>query len=321
MLKCSVIVPIYNAAGTLQKCIDSLLAQTCKDFELILVDDGSTDNSAAIIDEYARKDNRIVPIHKENGGVSSARNMGLEVAKGAYIAFSDADDEVSPDWLGYYAIDESCTYDFYLQGLKFVSFNGKEDIVSFEPYSGAGLDAVRKLVQKLMVSNSFVFTVHKLFKREILNQHKIRFDTTLHLCEDAVFVATYFNYVKSFKVVSGYGYTYYCPPSDKVYKSGLGAIAVPFISQLNRIFNKDLPYDIYKQQAMTVRSAAMYQLYVENRLPDKEVLRIYKQFFCKALRRERPLSARMVDWLIVNSRGLRPLSLPLLKLIHKFSAC
>ena len=68
MIKYSVIVPIYNAAGTLRRCIDSLLAQTYKDFELILVDDGSTDNSAAIIDEYARKDGRIIPIHKLNGG-------------------------------------------------------------------------------------------------------------------------------------------------------------------------------------------------------------------------------------------------------------
>ena len=91
-MKLSIIVPVYNVEPYLRRCIDSILAQTFTDFELILVDDGSPDNCPAICDEYAEKDPRIVVIHKENGGLSDARNAGLDIAKGEYIGFVDSDD-------------------------------------------------------------------------------------------------------------------------------------------------------------------------------------------------------------------------------------
>lgn len=96
----SVIVPVYNAEQWLERCIDSVLVQTYTDLELILVDDGSTDSSATIIDKYARMDVRVRPIHQKNGGVSTARNVGLAAAVGEYIVFIDADDELyTPDTL------------------------------------------------------------------------------------------------------------------------------------------------------------------------------------------------------------------------------
>ncbi len=95
----SVIIPIYNSEEYLVDCIESVLGQTYVDFELILVDDGSTDASSAICDEYAAKDGRIKVIHKDNGGVSSARNCGMEIAGGKYIAFVDSDDWVAPTML------------------------------------------------------------------------------------------------------------------------------------------------------------------------------------------------------------------------------
>ena len=91
----SVIVPIYNVEKYLQECIDSIINQTYKNLEIILVDDGSPDSCGNICDNYARKDNRVVVIHKENGGLSSARNAGLEVCSGKYISFIDSDDYVS----------------------------------------------------------------------------------------------------------------------------------------------------------------------------------------------------------------------------------
>ena len=91
----SVIIPVYNVEDFLCKCVDSVLAQTFKDIEIILVDDGSTDKSGEICDEYAEKDDRIKVIHKENGGLSSARNAGLDIAKGEYIGFVDSDDYIS----------------------------------------------------------------------------------------------------------------------------------------------------------------------------------------------------------------------------------
>ena len=98
----SIIVPVYNAEKTLRRCIDSILAQTYPNFELILVDDGSKDSSATIIDEYAAKDSRIIPIHQPNGGVSSARNAGLDNAYGDYVVFIDADDYITPPYLHEY---------------------------------------------------------------------------------------------------------------------------------------------------------------------------------------------------------------------------
>ena len=88
----SVIIPVYNAEKFLNKCLDSVIGQTYKNLEIILVDDGSQDDSGKICDEYAQKDNRIKVIHKENGGDSSARNTGLKMATGKYITTIDSDD-------------------------------------------------------------------------------------------------------------------------------------------------------------------------------------------------------------------------------------
>ena len=92
----SVIVPIYKTQKHLHKCVDSILAQTHRNLEVILVDDGSPDESGAICDDYAKKDSRIRVIHKPNGGLSDARNAGLEICTGEYIGFVDSDDWVGP---------------------------------------------------------------------------------------------------------------------------------------------------------------------------------------------------------------------------------
>lgn len=104
----SVIVPVYNVEPYLRECIDSILAQTYTDFELILVDDGSPDKCGEICDEYAAKDSRIRVIHQENGGLSAARNAGLDIAQGEYVTFVDSDDVVHPNYL-------SCLHEAILQ--------------------------------------------------------------------------------------------------------------------------------------------------------------------------------------------------------------
>ncbi len=98
-MKISVLVPVYNVEQYLKKCIESILAQSFQDFEIILVDDGSKDSSSAICDEYAGKDGRITVIHKDNGGLSDARNTGIKIAGGDFIFFLDSDDFIDPDTL------------------------------------------------------------------------------------------------------------------------------------------------------------------------------------------------------------------------------
>ena len=95
----SIIVPVFNVRNYLSDCIDSIISQSYSDFECILIDDGSTDGSGAICDEYAKKDSRIRVFHKENGGVSSARNIGLDNASGEWIYFVDSDDQILPGGL------------------------------------------------------------------------------------------------------------------------------------------------------------------------------------------------------------------------------
>lgn len=98
-MKISIIVPVYNVENYLRKCINSILNQTIKDIEIILVNDGSKDKSGDICEEYKKKDDRVVVIHKENGGLSSARNAGLKIATGELINFIDSDDWIEPDYL------------------------------------------------------------------------------------------------------------------------------------------------------------------------------------------------------------------------------
>lgn len=117
----SVIVPIYNVEKYLNKCIDSLLIQTYKALEIILVDDGSPDNCGKICDEYAEKDNRIKVIHKENGGLSDARNAGIEISTGEYIFFVDSDDYIEENMIDcmYQKITEDCS-DMVVCDMKYV---------------------------------------------------------------------------------------------------------------------------------------------------------------------------------------------------------
>ena len=96
-MKLSIIVPVYQVADTLRRCVDSIVSQTFTDWELILVDDGSPDNCGIICDEYTEKDCRIKVIHKENGGLSDARNAGLKMAQGEFVTFVDSDDYIRQD--------------------------------------------------------------------------------------------------------------------------------------------------------------------------------------------------------------------------------
>ena len=120
----SIIVPCYNVERELSRCIDSILAQTYNNFELLLVEDGSPDQSGKICDEYAMKDSRIRVFHKPNGGVSSARNMGLDNAKGEWVCLIDGDDSIPQDALATYVQHISSDVDLVMAGFEKINDHG-----------------------------------------------------------------------------------------------------------------------------------------------------------------------------------------------------
>lgn len=205
----SVIVPVYNAKDSLCQCIDSILSQSFTNFELILIDDGSTDGSKDICDNYALRDARIITFHKLNGGVSSARNKGLDLAKGEFVTFIDSDDYVCTSFLESLLIDEKA--DLVIGS--YIGVEGKNTNIPFSLEADYLNDtlSIGLFLQKNL--SSFILRVPwgKLFKRRIIDEFNIRFDERLFFGEDTIFVQTYLLKVKSIECVKDTYYIYNQP--------------------------------------------------------------------------------------------------------------
>ena len=238
----SIVIPIYNTEKHLHSCVDSILAQTFLDFELILINDGSKDASGKICDEYAQKDARIRVFHKENGGVASARNLGIENAIGEWITFVDSDDFMPLDALQYLS-ENNCEdlivggYKNHCSGELIVPTNEKEiiDIFSFKEFLSQNL-------------NTTLFRTPwcKLFKRDIIDRGNLRFDELLVFGEDTVFVTTYLLYCKSIRIVNKYCYNYYNIGDDYInkYKEHSSSI-FRYCDEITTIYNElDLLYSL-----------------------------------------------------------------------------
>jgi len=170
--KISIIVPIYKVEIYLKKCIDSILAQTFTDFELILVDDGSPDSCGKICDEYAEKDRRIVVIHKSNGGQSSARNVGLDIAKGEYIGFVDSDDWIERDmYENLYNLVIKYKSDISIVGINFIYPNKIRKSKQYEVRIMDSKQAMYELIKHEIFGNYFCT---KLFKKKLFNNTKFK---------------------------------------------------------------------------------------------------------------------------------------------------
>ena len=198
----SIIVPVYNVCAFLEQCIDSILAQTFTDYELILVDDGSTDGSGEICDRYAQSDSRIKVIHKENGGVVSARKAGIKVASGAYAGYVDGDDWIDPHmyekmvhYMQRYDCDlVMCDVANESKSLPFSSGSTRVDI------EGGYYDLQRlkeKILPNMIYAGEFfkfgIYPViwNKLYRREKLITHQTAIDDTIRTGEDAACVYPY----------------------------------------------------------------------------------------------------------------------------------
>ena len=190
----SIIIPIYNTDDRLVRCLDSVMAQTMTDFECLMVDDGSTDHSSAIIDEYAARDPRFVAIHKPNGGVSSARNEGLKRACGEWVAFLDSDDLIKPDHLQAMLAAATDQVDIVFTGFEQILVDG--NIGKGHQYAAdifVGKEGVARFLGETDALQ-FMIPWDRMYRRSVMVENGVGFDTKLSLSEDRLFCYQYLLY-------------------------------------------------------------------------------------------------------------------------------
>lgn len=222
----TIIVPVYNAEKNLGKCLDSIIAQTYKNIEIILINDGSTDSSLDICKKYRMIHNRVKVINQENKGVSSARNKGLELAEGEYITFSDSDDYLENNMIFDMVelIEKEKTdlaicnyYDNYETNLKQVFFRD-------EVYNG--------IFDKRLFRG---FLWNKLYKREIINKNNLKMDENIFITEDLLFNCEYLRYCNKVSYTNQRLYHYVMNPYSALHYKGLTQKYLTIIDSYKKI--------------------------------------------------------------------------------------
>lgn len=195
-MRYSLIIPVYNAEATLRRCLDSVLRQAFSDYELLLINDGSTDGSDAICREYAVLFPQIKYLTKENGGVSSARNLGLDRAKGEYILFVDSDDYVSENYFSTITENlENSSPDLLMFGYR--NFGGGCSTWNTGVFAETDEERVAQRIAHAMRRYLFSSLWSKVFKREIIAENHLRFDEKLSIGEDQAFIFEYAMHIGS----------------------------------------------------------------------------------------------------------------------------
>lgn len=206
MEKVSVLMPIYNVEKYLKESIESVLAQTYRNFELILVDDGSPDECGKIIDEYAKQDDRVIAIHQENTGVDAARNNAIKHAIGKYIAFIDSDDAYESRYL-----------ELLVNAIEMT--HSDMAVCSFTPFGTENPPKFKKIQKQVVNRNTAVemllgynsvngYVWNKLFKKEIIDDHDIRFEDGYWACDDILFAGNYMYYCNNISIIDDALYRY-----------------------------------------------------------------------------------------------------------------
>lgn len=278
----SVIIPIYNAIKSLSICIESIISQTYTNYECILVDDGSNDGSGHVCDLIGSKNLRFQVYHKINGGVSSARNLGISVAKGEWLCFVDADDSLEPDYLtnliakandadlvvgGYLTNNTvSCPNDRYYYGNEIADYCN---------------NVVNRLYGKVPWG--------KLYKRSIINENNLHFDDNIRLGEDLVFNLTFLKSATSIRTINEAGYLYSTNSSNEV-KYNLRLQEINYVNscvtrlehQLSDIFNNGINLSYSKSIILAVYPYSQ----IISSLNDKDYFSSYQQIFPNSTREQ-----------------------------------
>lgn len=274
-IRISVIIPAYNAAAFLSRTVGSIIMQDFLDIEIILVNDGSTDSTAEVCAGLASAYDNIRVINKENGGVSSARNAGLDIASGEFVMFVDADDAIR---LGAFEQMYYPDVDLVLAG--FEKVKGTVVTESYVPSSGdifSGEDGVSRFMDEVIsdrhcyLMNSACF---KLFRRSLIVRYGIRFDEELSFAEDKLFVMNYMCYANMVRTVPGIVYSYFI--QDDSLSSDM--ISDNHIRQIMRLLEGYAPLIITLQKKLCF-SAKVNKLYHDD-LVGRYVCRILT-IFCK----------------------------------------
>lgn len=216
--KISIIIPVFNVGSYLRRCLDSILVQSHNDWECILIDDGSTDDSPALCDEYVAKDPRFFVIHKSNEGVSVARNVGLDFSHGEYVIFVDSDDWIEPQ-LVEILLRDADQYEILFYGHRNYYIDG--DVVSYCPHERSchGKNELENEIIHLKHNREkyefFGYAWNKLFRLSVVNELGLRFVEKLKIREDELFTMEYCLHVNTLKVIDECLYNY------RVYDTGL----------------------------------------------------------------------------------------------------
>lgn len=216
----SIVIPVYNTKTFLAQCVDSILLQTYKNFECILVDDGSSDGSGELCDDYSLKDDRVSVFHIQNGGVSKARNYGIAKAKGQYISFIDSDDFVLADYLETMVapiMQSYICYDLICSGFRVIDNNGRRDFSCHNLYIDKR-NNIKNLLPLLDSKQILNGPCCKLYKRDIIISNNLKFPEQLSLGEDLIFNCIYIKYVGNIINIDYLGYMYCHRNNDSLTK-------------------------------------------------------------------------------------------------------
>ena len=259
----SIIVPVYKAEKTIDNCIQSICDQTFVNWELILIDDGSPDNSGRICDKYAEKDNRIRCIHKQNGGVSSARNMGLDMAEGEFITFVDSDDYIGKDYLLLFANHKE--YDLIFTGLHRFGAIDKEWFGEAEviyPTIQALAEAWMSCFEETHITlGGLNFAACKALRAKYIKEHDLRFDSRMRKGEDTCFLYEWMKYGKNAIQVKGNEYYYYSPAGGHDFKMTLDEYQIHCIIYQQHIEEIHKHFNVFSQKQLDAYAVSTFNAY------------------------------------------------------------
>lgn len=261
-MKISVIVPVYKAEKYIEECINSVLSQTYRDFELILIDDGSPDRSGAICDEYAERFHQIKVYHKANGGVSSARNLGIDKATGAWILFLDADDKLYDRCL------EICIHTALRDNLDLLQFWHSQSKRFQENKYNIPVDSevFRNMRFNVCVAGNFI-------KASLIRTHHLAFPESIKLAEDQVFVMCSILVSKRAEIIDNILYYYRINPDSATATINQNEMYLSSLFLLS--FEQDNPE--FKHQTDNSILSFIYYIALKNSEYDKKIRSLYKR--------------------------------------------